>query len=46
MPYLRQLQYLIVLGSGDLSPVYFGVQPLPSCVDSLELSWEILSPEA
>ena len=32
-------------GSGDLPPVYFGVQTLPSCVGFLELSWEILSPE-
>ena len=38
-------QVLLVQGSGDLSPVYFGAQPLPSCVASLELSWEILSPE-
>ena len=27
------------------SIIYFGVQPLPSYVVSLELSWEILSPE-
>ena len=43
--HLRWLKFLLVQGSGALSPVYFGVQPLPSCVGSLELSWEILSPE-
>ena len=39
------LKSLFVQGSEDLSPVCFGVQPLPSCVGSLELSWEFLSPE-
>ena len=45
MSYLRWLESLLVQGSGALSPINFGVQPLPSCVGSLELSWEILSPE-
>ena len=42
----RSIKSLLVQGSGDLFPIYFGVQPLPSCVGSLELSWEILSPES
>ena len=41
----RWLKSLLVQGSGDLSPVCFRVQPLPSCVGSLELTWEILSPK-
>ena len=45
MSHSRWLKSLLVQGSGSLSPVYFGVQPLPSCVGSLELSWEVLSPE-
>ena len=36
---------LLVQGCRDLSPVYFVIQPLPSCIGCLELSWEILSPE-
>ena len=32
------LKSLLVQGSEGLSPVCFGVQPLPSCVGSLELS--------
>ena len=39
----RWLKSLLAQGSGDLSPAHFGVQLLPSCVSSLELSWEILS---
>ena len=35
----------LLVQESDLSPVCFGVQPLPSCVGSLVLSWEILSPE-
>ena len=41
----RWFKSLLVQGSGDLSPIYFGVQPPPSSVGSLDLSWEILSPE-
>ena len=41
----RWLKSLLVKGSRDLSSVCCGVQPLPSCAGSLELSWEILSPE-
>ena len=41
----RWLKSLLVQGSEDLSPVYLGVQSLPNCVSSLELSWEVLSPE-
>ena len=36
---------LLVQGCRDLSPLYFVIQPLPSCIGCLELSWEILSPE-
>ena len=40
----RRIKSLLVQES-DLSPVCFGIHPLPSCVGSLVLSWEILSPE-
>ena len=52
MSHSRWLKFLLVqggsslsLGSGDLSPVCFGVQLQPNYVGSSELSWEILSPE-
>ena len=45
MSHSRWLKFLLVQGSEDLSPVCFRVQPLPSCVGSWELSWEILSTE-
>ena len=35
---LKMAQVLLVQGTGDLSAVYFGGQPLPTCVGSLELS--------
>ena len=36
---------LLLQGTGDLFLVCFGVQLLPSCIGSIELSWETLSPE-
>ena len=45
MSHSRWLKSLLVQKSEDLLPVCFGVQPLPSCVGSLEPSWETLSPE-
>ena len=45
MSHSRWLESLLVQGSGDISPVCFGVQPLPSYVGCLELSWEILPPQ-